>query len=632
MKYKMTGKQKKMCRRLAIASAVFALSAVADHIFGLPWQIRLAIYLIPYVIAGYDVLKTAGINIIHGRVFDEKFLMMVATAGALGTGEYPEAVAVMLFYQVGELFQSIAVGRSRKSIASLMDIRPDYAVAVRNGEQIRVPPESVAVGETVIVRPGEKIPLDGIVIDGETTVNTAALTGESSPVDVSVSESVISGTLNLTGVITVKTTSTFGESTVSKILELVENSSEKKARVENFITRFARWYTPCVVAAAVLLAVIPPVFLGVSDWSIWSVWLTRACVFLVVSCPCALVVSVPLSFFGGIGGASREGILIKGASYMEQLAGIRTVVFDKTGTLTKGVFAVEDIHPNIVSAAELLDIAAACESMSTHPVAQSIVRAHEGHIDNRAIGSVQEIPGQGVKAQIDRLTYYVGNGALMDSVGAKWHECHLTGTIIHIAREYPDGGSLKPEAEYLGHIVINDEIKPDAAQAVSDLKALGVTRLVMLTGDKEKVAEAVSSKLGISEHYSGMMPQDKVSRVEELLGGDGRLAFVGDGINDAPVLMRADVGIAMGAMGSDSAIESADVVLMDDKPDKIAAAIKIARKTMTIVRENIVFALGVKAVILALGALGIAGMWLAVFGDVGVLIIAILNAMRTMHK
>ena len=626
MKYKLTKKQKKMLIRIIISAALLAVFMPLAHLIELPWWVELILFTVPYIIAGYDVLKAAAVNILHGRIFDEKFLMMVATLGAFGTGEYPEASFVMLFYQVGELFQSIAVGRSRKSIAKLMDIRPDYAVVIRDGHEEKVSPDEVAVGETIIIRPGEKIPLDGVITEGSSSVNTAALTGESAPVDLGLSDTVISGTLNLTGVIKVKTTSEFGQSTVSKILELVENASDKKAKVENFITKFAKWYTPAVVIAAVLLAVIPPVVTGIGNWDVWKVWLIRACVFLVVSCPCALVVSVPLSFFGGIGGASKRGILIKGAGYMEVLSKIDTVVFDKTGTLTKGVFAVEDIHASNIEKPELLDIAAACESFSSHPVAQSIVRAHEGHIDKSRISDVEEIAGKGIKAVLDGQTYYVGNGQLMDLCGAKWHDCHLTGTIIHIARDTDEG------SEYLGHIVINDEIKEDSASAIKELKSLGVKELIMLTGDKAKVAQSVAEKIGLTGHHAELLPADKVAKVEELLEKSGaKLAFVGDGINDAPVLMRADVGIAMGAMGSDAAIESADVVLMDDKPSKIAEAVRIARKTMRIVWENIIFALAVKVIILVLGAVGIANMWLAVFGDVGVLIIAILNAVRCMR-
>ena len=627
MKYKLTKKQKKMLRRIIIAIALLAVIVVTLHFVEVPWWAELVIYAVPYVIAGFDVLKTAFINLIHGQIFDEKFLMMVATVGAFATGEYPEASLVMLFYQIGELFQSIAVGRSRKSIAKLMDIRPDSATVIREGQEIEVSPDEVEVGETIIVKPGEKIPLDGVIIEGESSVNQAALTGESAPVDKAFSDNVISGTLNLTGVIKVRTTSTFGQSTVSKILELVENASDKKAKVENFITKFARYYTPIVVIAALVLGTVPPLFMGIGDVEIWKTWLTRACVFLVVSCPCALVVSVPLSFFGGIGGASKDGILIKGAGYMEVLSKIDTVVFDKTGTLTKGVFAVDDIHPNLISSAELLDIAACCESFSSHPVAQSIVRAHEDHIDKALVGEVTEIAGKGVKAVVEGKTYYCGNGQLMEMCGADWHDCHLTGTIIHIARI--DGNVC----DYLGHIVINDQIKEDSEEAVKSLKSVGVKRLIMLTGDKKTVAENVANKLGLTAFFAELLPADKVARMEEILSdGKGKVAFVGDGINDAPVLMRADCGIAMGAMGSDAAIESADIVLMDDKPSKIGDAVKIARKTMRIVWENIIFALGVKVVILVLGALGIANMWLAVFGDVGVLIIAILNAMRCMRR
>ena len=461
------------------------------HFIELPWWAELLIYAVPYVISGFDVLKTAFINLIHGQIFDEKFLMMIATVGAFATGEFPEASAVMLFYQIGELFQSIAVGRSRKSIAKLMDIRPDSATVIRDGQEIEVSPDEVEVGEIIVVKPGEKIPLDGVIIEGQSSVNQAALTGESAPVDKAYSDNVISGTLNLTGVIKVRTTSTFGQSTVSKILELVENASDKKAKVENFITKFARYYTPAVVFAALALGIIPPLFIGIGEIEVWKTWLTRACVFLVVSCPCALVVSVPLSFFGGIGGASKDGILIKGAGYMEVLSKIDTVVFDKTGTLTKGVFAVDDIHPNLISSAELLDIAACCESFSSHPVAQSIVRAHEGHIDKSLIGDVEEIAGKGIKAVVEGKTYYCGNGQLMESCGADWHECHLTGTIIHIARL--DNGVC----EYLGHIVINDQIKEDAEDAITSLKSVGVKRLIMLTGDKKNVAENVAGKLGL---------------------------------------------------------------------------------------------------------------------------------------
>ena len=610
----MSKKQKTVLARIII-SAVLCVIAGLLPIEGV-W--KFLAFSVPYLVIGYDVLWGAVRNIIHGQVFDEQFLMAIATLGAFAIEDYPEAAAVMLFYQVGELFQSIAVGKSRKSISALMDICPEYAVVLRDGEEVTVPPEEVGIGEVLIIKPGEKIPLDGEITEGSTTVNTAALTGESLPVDKTVGDRVISGTINLSGVIKVKAQSLYEESTVSKILELVENSAEKKARAENFITRFARYYTPCVVIGAVLLAVIPPLFFSQE----WSMWINRALIFLVVSCPCALVVSVPLSFFGGIGGASREGILIKGANYLETLSKVDTVVFDKTGTLTKGTFAVNAIHPQNMTEAQLLDIAAAAESYSTHPVGESIVAAHKGHIDKTRIGEVEELAGMGLRAVIDGKTFFVGNGALMDKVGAGWHDCHLAGTVIHIAES----------SEYLGHIVINDEIKPDSKAAVAELKELGIKNTVMLTGDTERVAKSVGEEVGIDSVCAKLLPAQKVEKVEELLSQGCKTAFVGDGINDAPVLTRADVGIAMGALGSDAAIESADIVLMDDKPSKLPSAIRISRKTMRIVRQNIVFALAVKAIILALGAFGIANMWTAVFGDVGVMVIAILNAMRAMSK
>ena len=610
----MSRKQKTVLARIII-SAVLCVVAGLLPIDGV-W--KLLAFSVPYLVIGYDVLWGAVRNIIHGQVFDEQFLMAIATLGAFAIEDYPEAAAVMIFYQVGELFQSIAVGKSRKSISALMDICPEYAVVLRDGEEVTVPPEEVGIGEVLIIKPGEKIPLDGEITEGSTTVNTAALTGESLPVDKTVGDRVISGTINLSGVIKVKAQSLYEESTVSKILELVENSAEKKARAENFITRFARYYTPCVVIGAVLLAVIPPLFFSQE----WSTWINRALIFLVVSCPCALVVSVPLSFFGGIGGASREGILIKGANYLETLSKVDTVVFDKTGTLTKGTFAVNAIHPQNMTEAQLLDIAAAAESYSTHPVGESIVAAHKGHIDKTRIGEVEELAGMGLRAVIDGKTFFVGNGALMDKVGAGWHDCHLAGTVIHIAES----------SEYLGHIVINDEIKPDSKVAVAGLKELGIKNTVMLTGDTERVAKSVGEEVGIDSVCAKLLPAQKVEKVEELLSQGCKTAFVGDGINDAPVLTRADVGIAMGALGSDAAIESADIVLMDDKPSKLPSAIRISRKTMRIVRQNIVFALAVKAIILALGAFGIANMWTAVFGDVGVMVIAILNAMRAMSK
>ena len=606
----MTRRQKKtLCRILA--AALLTLAAALLPAEGL-WK-ALA-FVVPYLVIGWDVLWSAVRNIAHGQVFDEKFLMAIATLGAFAIGEYPEAAAVMLFYQIGEFFQSVAVGRSRRSIAALMDIRPDCATVLRDGEERQVDPEEVAVGETILVRPGEKIPLDGTVLEGSSSVNTAALTGESLPVDKTVGDGVVSGCINLTGLLKIRTGSAYAESTVARILELVENSAEKKSRIENFITRFARWYTPLVVVSAVLLALIPPLFFH----GVWSDWIRRALIFLVVSCPCALVVSVPLSFFGGLGGASRDGILIKGANYMEMLDRVDTVVFDKTGTLTQGRFAVDAIHPAEISAEELLDIAAAAESYSSHPVAESVVRAHEGDIDRSRIGEVKELAGMGIRAQVDGRSFYVGNGKLMEQVGAAWHECHLPGTVIHIAEE----------GRYMGHIVISDQLKPDAAEAIRRLKERGVTETVMLTGDAEKVALAVAGQLGVDRVYAGLLPGQKVEQVEKLLAEGRRVAFVGDGINDAPVLSRADVGIAMGAMGSDAAIESADIVLMDDKPSRLPLAKKIARRTMRIVHENIVFALAVKFGILFLSAAGLTNMWWAVFGDVGVLILAILNAMR----
>ena len=610
----MTKKQKKTLLRI-VAAGLLTIVAALLPLEGL-W--RALAFTVPYLIIGWDVLWSAIRNILLGQIFDEKFLMALATLGAFGTGEYPEAAAVMLFYQIGEWFQSIAVGRSRRSIAALMDIRPDSAIVLRDGQEEEVDPEEVAVGETILVRPGEKIPLDGTVIEGSSSVNTAALTGESLPQDKTVGDRVISGSINLNGLLKVRTESVYEDSTVARILELVENSAEKKAHVESFITRFARWYTPVVVVSAALLALLPPLILGGG----WSQWIHRALIFLVVSCPCALVVSVPLSFFGGIGGAARQGILIKGANDLETLASVDTMVFDKTGTLTQGSFAVDAVHPNEIGAEELLDIAAAAESYSSHPVAESVVAAHEGDIDRSRIGKVEELAGKGVMAQVDGQTFYVGNAALMEQVGAPFHECHLVGTVIHVARE----------GEYLGHIVINDQLKSDSAEAIRALKALGVKKTVMLTGDIQKVADAVAEKLGVDEVHAGLLPVQKVEQVEQMLSEGAKLAFVGDGINDAPVLTRADVGIAMGALGSDAAIESADIVLMDDSPSRLPLALKLARKTMRIVRQNIVFALGVKLLILLLGALGLANMWFAVFGDVGVLILAILNAMRCMGK
>lgn len=609
----MSRKHKKRLARILIAALLLGVIAFLP----VNEKIKAVLYLLPYLIVGWDVLWKAVRNIARGQVFDENFLMSLATVGAFALGDYVEAAAVMLFYQVGELFQSIAVGKSRKSIASLMDIRPDSATVLREGEELKVSPEEVQKGERVIVRAGEKIPLDGIVLEGNTTVNTAALTGESLPRDISAGDRVVSGSVNLSGVITLKTESVYSESTVAKILNLVENSAAKKAKTENFITRFARYYTPLVVAAAVLLAVFPPLISGGG----WADWLKRALIFLVVSCPCALVISVPLSFFGGIGGASKRGILIKGANYAEVLAKIGTVVFDKTGTLTKGIFKVTAIHPESMSEAELLDVAAAAESYSNHPIAESIIAAHKGHIDRSRIGNVTEHAGMGIEAEIDGRDIFAGNGKLMELVGAKWHDCHIAGTVIHISEG----------KNYLGHIVISDEVKPKSKAAIAELKALGIAKTVMLTGDRKEIGEAVGKELGLDEIHAELLPDGKVNAVEKLINTKTPLAFVGDGINDAPVLARADIGIAMGGMGSDAAIEAADVVLMDDDPSKLTEAIKIARKTMSIVWQNIIFALAVKAVVLILGALGIAGMWLAIFADVGVTVLAILNAMRAMR-
>lgn len=612
----MSRKQKRNVFRIAFAAVLFVV------VWALPTDgvVRLLTFLVPYAIVGYDVVFEALRNIAHGQVFDENFLMSVATIGAFFVADYPEAVAVMLFYQVGELFQSIAVGKSRKSIAALMDIRPDYANVLRDGEVKTVSPEEVEIGEIIEIKPGEKIPLDAVVTKGETTVNTAALTGESVPVTCRVGDAVISGSVNQNGLIEARVTSVFGESTVSKILDLVENATSKKAKSENFITRFAKYYTPCVVFAALALALIPPLLFKQP----FSVWMTRALTFLVVSCPCALVVSVPLTFFCGIGGASRQGVLIKGANYLETLSKAETVVFDKTGTLTNGTFTVVAIHPQQISERELLDLTATAESVSSHPIATSILKAYGEPIDKTRIGNIEELSGRGIHAVIDGKSVYVGNGVLMQSVGVDFHECKTVGTTVHIA----------VDGLYAGHIVIADTVKPDAKSAVEQLKASGIRKTVMLTGDSDAVGQAVAKELGMDEAYTQLMPDDKVEKTEKLLAEKNTkstLAFVGDGINDAPVLARADVGIAMGALGSDAAIEAADVVLMDDKPAKLVTALKISRKTMRIVRQNIVFALSVKAVVLLLSAFGLASMWVAVFADVGVTILAVCNAVRAMR-
>ena len=638
----MNKKQKKWLKRILLALALFFTVMALDElgvlagIFGEPGALyaSFALYLIPYLIAGHDVLLKAWRNIRRGEAFDESFLMAVATIGAFAMIFFPETephmaegAAVMLFYQVGELFQSYAVGKSRKSIAAMMDIAPDYANIERDGAIVEVDPDEVQVGDIIVVKPGERVPIDGVVVDGTSQLDTAALTGESVPRHIEVGGEVISGCINMTGVLRIRTTKLFGTSTVSRILELVENASEKKARTENFITRFARVYTPIVTLAAVAIAVVPPL-LGMGAW---AGWILRGLTFLVVSCPCALVISVPMSFFGGIGGASRLGILVKGSNYLEALAQVDTVVFDKTGTLTSGTFGVVGVHPaDAIDSDQLLAVAAHAEAFSDHPIALSVKKAYldeapadsERIIDQARIEGAAEESGHGVKATVDGHAVLVGNDKLMSAHGISCPDCELTGTILHVAID----------DAYAGHIVIADTVKDDAAQAIADLHAAGVERCIMLTGDREEVARSVASDLGLDEYHAQLLPGDKVEQVERILdSARGNLAFVGDGINDAPVLTRADVGIAMGAMGSDAAIEAADIVLMDDKPSNIARAIRVARKTMRIVHQNIVFAIGVKLLILALAAVGIANMWLAVFGDVGVAVIAILNAMRAMN-
>ncbi len=628
----MSTKEKKHLARIIVGLVVFIVVYFLpiDSWFEQPnaLYIEFALFLIPYLIVGYDVIGKAIRNIGHGQVFDENFLMCVATIGAFALVSFPESephmaegAAVMLFYQVGEFFQDYAVGKSRKSISEMMDIAPDYANIMQNGELTKVDPYDVQIGSEIVVKVGERIPLDGIVVSGNSQLDTTALTGESVPRQVKTGSEVISGCVNMTGVLTIKTTKPFEESTVSRILELVENASDKKARTENFITRFARYYTPIVVCIAALLAIVPPLFLGQS----WSDWVMRGLVFLVVSCPCALVISVPLSFFGGIGGASRAGILVKGSNYLETLANAETVVFDKTGTLTNGTFEVVAVHPSEgIESNKLLYLAAHAEAFSDHPIALSLKKAYDHDIDQSAIIDAHEQSGHGVSASVDGKHVLVGNDALMSENGVMSEPCELVGTILHVSAD----------DAYLGHIIIADVIKEDAAKTIADLHKAGVKKTIMLTGDRKEVAENVAKMLRIDEFHAQLLPQDKVEAVEKLLDSTsekGKLVFVGDGINDAPVLMRADIGVAMGAMGSDAAIEAADVVLMDDKPSNIAVAIKIARHTMRIVWENIIFALAVKFGVLILAALGIANMWLAVFADVGVAIIAILNAMRAMR-
>ena len=623
----MTKKQKKMLVRIII-SAVLLLAA---KLIPLPLWASLPLYAASYIVIGYDILRKAGHGILNRKVFDENFLMAVATLGAIGLAiyeksfDFSEAVAVMLFYQIGELFQSYAVGKSRRSITALMDIRPDYANIEADGKLEQVDPDDVLVGSIIVVQPGEKVPIDGVIVEGASTLNTSALTGESQPRDAACGEEIISGCINMTGVLKIRTTKAFGESTVSKILELVENSSSHKSRSENFISKFARVYTPAVCYSALALAVLPPVvrlILGASAQ--WGDWLYRALTFLVISCPCALVISIPLSFFAGLGGASKEGVLIKGSNYLEALSQTKIVVFDKTGTLTRGVFEVSGVHHNTLEQEKLLEYAALAECASSHPISKSLQRAYGQEINRSRVTDIQEISGCGIIAKVDGVEVAAGNDKLMKRIDVPFHECHSVGTIIHIALN----------GKYAGHVVISDVEKEDAKEAIAALKAAGVKKTVMLTGDIRKVAEYVAGKLGVDEVCSDLLPAGKVEQVEKLLretGRNGKLAFVGDGINDAPVLSRADIGIAMGAMGSDAAIEAADVVLMDDDPMKIAKAIKISRKCIRIVYQNIFFALGVKAVCLILGAVGVANMWMAIFADVGVMVLAVLNAIRALR-
>ena len=623
----MTKKQKKMLLRIIIAAVMLA----ALYFLPVTGWLRLGLYLVTYLVIGYDILKKAGQGIANGRVFDENFLMAVATVGAFAlaiyekSGDYNEAIAVMLFYQVGELFQSYAVGKSRKNISALMDIRPDYANIEQDGKLVQVDPDEVAVGTVIVVQPGEKAPIDGVVVEGSSTLNTSALTGESLPRDVHEGDEIISGCINMTGVLKIRTTKAFGESTVSKILELVENSSSRKSRSEDFIAKFARVYTPVVCYSALALAVLPPVIrlVGGMDGQ-WEQWIYRALTFLVTSCPCALVVSIPLSFFAGIGGASHEGILIKGSNYLETLSQVRTVVFDKTGTLTRGVFEVTAVHHSDMDEQRLLEYAALAECASSHPISKSLQRAYGKAIDRSRVTDIQELSGHGVTAVVDGHPVAAGNSKLMEQLGIPYHDCHSVGTIIHMA----------VDGQYAGHIVISDVVKPHAKEAVEALHKAGVEKIVMLTGDAKKVADAVAAELGVDEVHSELLPGDKVDKVESLLAqqsGKAKLAFVGDGVNDAPVLGRADIGIAMGAMGSDAAIEAADIVLMDDEPLQIAKAIRISRKCIGIVYENIVFALAVKFACLVLVAIGLADMWAAIFADVGVMVLAVLNAIRALR-
>ena len=617
----MNKKQKKVFIRIIIA---FALIIILKWI-PVEGYVRFALYMVPYLVIGYDILRKAGKGILNRQVFDENFLMAVATVGAIALGDYTEGVSVMLFYQIGELFQSYAVGKSRRNISELMDIRPDYANIEKDGQLEQVDPDEVEVGTTIVVQSGEKVPIDGVILEGSSTLNTSALTGESLPREVKAGDEIISGCINMTGVLKICTTKEFGESTVSKILELVENSSSRKSRSENFISKFAKYYTPAVCYGALALAVLPPLVrmtaLGLAPE--WGDWIYRALTFLVISCPCALVISIPLSFFAGIGGASNQGILVKGSNHLETLASTRSVVFDKTGTMTQGVFEVSGVHHNEMDAEKLLEYAALAECSSSHPISKSLQKAYGKSIDRNRVTDIEEIGGNGVTAKVDGILVAAGNVKLMKKLGISYMDCHSVGTIVHTA----------VDGKYAGHILISDLIKPHAAQAIAELKRAGVKKTVMLTGDAKNVAEQVAEELGIQEVHSELLPADKVAKVEELLKQKTekeKLAFVGDGINDAPVLSRADIGIAMGALGSDAAIEAADIVLMDDDPLKIAKAIKIARKCIRIVYQNIYFALGIKGICLLLGAIGVANMWMAIFADVGVMVIAVLNAIRAL--
>ena len=616
----MNKKQKKMLIRIIIAAVlivVFSLLPAEGYL-------RFVLFMIPYLVIGYDILKKAFKGILNKQVFDENFLMAVATVGAILLGDYSEGVAVMLFYQIGELFQSYAVGKSRRNISELMDIRPDYANIEKDGTLEQVDPDEVEIGTIIVVQPGEKVPIDGVITEGTSTLNTSALTGESLPRDAKAGDEVISGCINMTGLLKIRTTKEFGESTVSKILELVENSSSRKSKSENFISKFAKYYTPAVCYGALALAFIPPIVLLIMGKpAMWGDWIYRALTFLVISCPCALVISIPLSFFAGIGGASNQGILVKGSNYLETLAQTKYVVFDKTGTMTQGVFEVSGIHHNEMPDEKLLEYAALAECYSSHPISKSLQKAYGKPIDRNRVTDIEEISGNGVIAKVDGISVAAGNTKLMNRLGIAYQDCHHVGTVVHMAID----------GKYAGHILISDIIKPHAKEAIAELKKAGISKTVMLTGDSKRVADQVAEELGIQEVYSELLPADKVSRVEELLNQKSekaKLAFVGDGINDAPVLSRADIGIAMGALGSDAAIEAADIVLMDDDPLKISKAIKIARKCIRIVYENIYFAIGIKILCLILGALGIANMWMAIFADVGVMILAVLNAIRTL--